>query len=273
MVPMALTNGVLPTGLPAPAFRAFVMLVSLANDNGFVDILKPELERLISTRIDNATRFLEPLRESVIDMPGIDHDSVGEPWFESVEYLPGEQKRLAGVIRLQLSGAARSVLASIAYPGTVAIAADEFRRLSTVPGIIVYLRCRRLISAVGKAAEIQERFDDAGLFQLFGQYSAAAVSNKRKADGEIGQTLSISRMTDTLLEPAVQDVRRHVDDVVVVLSEGRPEGGGRGRRWSHVDLLIAPRPKRLSVRDIDAMMTEKQRHRSEIADRRAGKTA
>src|SRR5690554_6379867 len=99
LLTMALASGVLPTALPAPAFRAFVILVSLANDKGFADILKPELERLTSKRIDNANAFLEPLRETLIDMPGIDHEAVGELWFESVEYQPGEQKRLAGVVR------------------------------------------------------------------------------------------------------------------------------------------------------------------------------
>lgn len=263
-VPVALGAGALPTGLPAPAYRAFVMLASLANDGGYVNILKPELERLTGTRIDNANRFLEPIRDSLIDLPGLDDVAVGEPWFDEIDYVPEEQKRLAGVITAQLSPAGRSVQRSLRWPGNFPIAADEFRRLSTATGIIVYLRCRRIIAGVGKVSEIVERFDDETLFSVFGQYAKAAVSSKRNAAGDIVQTLSLSRMTEVLLEPGVADVRAHADDIILAIDVAKPGSGGRGRRWSHVDLVIAPRPKRRTLRELDAEMMKRQRHRAEI---------
>lgn len=247
------------------------MQVSLATERGYVDQLKPEIEKLIATRVDNASAFLDPLRHSIIDLPGIDHDAAGEPWFETVEYTPGVQKRLAGVVRARLSSAARSVLSDLMFTGTVAIAADEFRRLSTVCGIIVYLRCRKLLKDGGIAKEVSQRFDDKGLFGLFGQYAKAAVSRKRNVAGDIVQTLSLSRMTDVLLEPAVLDVRRNVDDVIVAIAAGR--AGDGGGRWTHVDLGVAPRPQRMTLRELDADMLEKERHRSKIAQRKASKTA
>lgn len=270
-VPMALAAGALPTGLQAPAYRAFVMLASLATERGYIDLLKPELEKLIATRVDNANAFLDPLRHTMIDMPGADNDAVGQPWFESVEYTPGEQKRLAGVVRSRLSSAARSVLSDLMFTGTVTIDADEFRRLSTVAGIVVYLRCRALLKGSGKAKEVSQRFDDEGLFGLFGQYARSAVSRKRNVAGEVNQTLSLSRMTDVLLEPGVLDVRRNIDDVIVAITVGRA-GDGQGR-WTHVDLIVAPRPKRMTLRELDADMLERERHRSEIAQRKAAKTA
>ena len=263
-LPVALGAGALPTGLPAPAYCAFVMLASLANDGGYVNILKPEFERLTGTRIDNANKFLEPLRNSVIDIPGIEDAYNGELWFDDIRYVPGEQKRLAGIVHAQLSEAGRSVLRSLRWPGTFPIAVDEFRRLSTAVGIIVYLRCRRLLHAAGKATEIVERFDDETLVRVFGQYARAAVSSKRNAAGEVSQTLSLSRMTEVLLEPAIHDVRAHADDIILAIDAAKPEGGGRGRRWSHVDLVIAPRPKRRTLRELDAEMMKRQRHRAEI---------
>lgn len=172
--------------------------------------------------------------------------------------------RLAGVVFAQLSPAGHSVLSSMRWPGTFPIAADEFRCLSPAAGITVYLRYRRLLHAAGNAVEIVERLDEEGLFGLFGQYARAAVSKKRNAAGEIAQTLSLSRMTAVLLEPGVDDVRSHVDDIIVTLDAGKPAGGGRGRRWSHVDIVIGPRPKRRTLRELDAEMMRRQRHRAEI---------
>ena len=114
--------------------------------------------------------------------------------------------------------------------------------------------------------EIVERLDDEELFAVFGQYARAAVSSKRDAACEVSETLSLSRMTEVLLEPAVADVRAHVDDVMLALDAGRPEGGGRGKRWSHVDLIVAPRPRRKSLRDLDADMAKRLRHRNDIAE-------
>ncbi len=75
-----------------------------------------------------------------------------------------------------------------------------------------------------------------------------------------------------LLEPGVLDVRRHVDDVIVAIAAGGPAGGGRGR-WTHADLVVAPRPKRRTIRELDDEMQARARHRSEIAARKAAKTA
>lgn len=108
-----------------------------------------------------------------------------------------------------------------------------------------------------------------GLLDLFGQYSKSAVSRKRNVLGEIAQTLSLSRMVDVLLEPGVMDVRRNADDLIVALAPGRA-GGGEGR-WTHVDIVVAPRPKRGTIRELDPAMTERERHRAEIAASKAAK--
>lgn len=76
-------------------------------------------------------------------------------------------------------------------------------------------------------------------------------------------------MSDVLLEPGVMDVRRNADDIIVALAPGRA-GDGQGR-WTHVDLVVAPRPKRGTVRELDAAVTERERHRSEIAQLKASK--
>lgn len=87
-VSAALAQGVLPTGLTAPAFRAFLVLLASADGSGQIDILKPELERLSGNRMDNAHRFLDRLRDALIDAQGVEP----APWFSNLDYTPGVEK-------------------------------------------------------------------------------------------------------------------------------------------------------------------------------------
>ncbi len=188
-VSAAFSEGVLPTGLTAPAFRAFVVLISSADGSGQIDILKPELERLSGNRIDNAHRFLDRLRDSMIDAP----DTEPAPWFSDLTYTPGVEKRLAGVINGELSPAARSLLASPRYQGLVSLQVDELRRLSTVLGIILYLRCQAILAGKPNAREIVQRWDDEELLEVFGQYAASARSVRKLKNGEASVTVSLAQ--------------------------------------------------------------------------------
>lgn len=59
--------------------------------------------RMYNTRIDNGQRFIERILGSVIDIPGSEEAEVGEPVFDDLTYIPGIEKRLAGVVHGQLS--------------------------------------------------------------------------------------------------------------------------------------------------------------------------
>jgi hypothetical protein len=258
-VSAALAQGVLPTGLTAPAFRAFLVLLASADGSGQIDILKPELERLSGNRMDNAHRFLDRLRDALIDAQGVEP----APWFNSLVYTPGVEKRLAGVIRGELSPAARALLASPRYQGQVQLQVDELRRLSTVPGVILYLRCQAILAAKPSAREIVQRWNDDELLEVFGQYAASARSVRKLGSGETSVTVSLSRMTAALLRPGADDLRAALDTFTAAVIEGKPLGAGRGKAWSHVDLVLqrlSPRPK---LMDLIAAQNERIRYLDE----------
>lgn len=126
-IPAALEHGVLPTGLTAPALRAFIVLIGHAADDGAVDILKPMLVDWSGTRIDAMHRFLEPLRSTVIDVAER-HNADGENWFSELSYIPGERTKYAGIVKGTVSTTARAVLAETGRHGTISIAIDELWR-------------------------------------------------------------------------------------------------------------------------------------------------
>lgn len=140
---------------------------------------------------------------------------------------------------------------------------DELRRLSTVPGIILYLRCQAILAGKPSSREIVQRWDDQELLEVFGQYAASARSVRTLASGEQSVTVSLSRMTAALLTPGADDLRAALDSFAAAVIEGKPLGAGRGKKWSHVDLVLqrlAPRPK---LKDLVAAQNERLRYLGE----------
>jgi len=262
-VPRALAHGVLPSGLTAPALRAFVVMLASADDDGQIDMLKPDLVEWSGTRIDAMHRFLEPIRSAPIDVAA-GHEDDGAPWWAEIEYSPGERTKFAGVVRGTLSTEARFILAETERRGTIGIEVDEFRRLTTVPGILVYLRIREELQKSQNAKVINMRAVVEDLHGLFGCYCAAAASKKQRADGEVEMTLGLSRVTATLLRPAIADVARAIDDWEVALQEGKVEGAGRGVRWRHVDIVVGRLAKKKSLKDLIADGKERAAHAERI---------
>lgn len=266
-IPRALAHGLLASGLTAPGLRAFIVMMSTMSSSGSIDILKPSLERNSGTRIDNAHRFLDALRNSRIDIPVGDDPSVGEAWFDLIDYTPGAQKQSAGVIRGQLSSAAMAALSHPERGGMIDLSAAELGRLSTVPGILLYLRLRSEWGQHPSALEITSRFTVEDAYGLMGEYCRAARSVTKNADGETSETLSISRVTATLLKPAVADVARAMDDMAIGLHVAKPKDAGRGKRWRHVDIVSGRLVQRPSLREL-AVTTRAAEEYSEMMRRR-----
>ncbi|WEJ31691.1 hypothetical protein [Devosia sp. SD17-2] len=254
-----LSKGLLPTGLTAPGLRAFVVLLAHAKPDGTVDMLKPDLERLANVRIDQGDRFMHPLRESSIDCPA-DRSLIEYPWFDSIDYEPGQYRRTAGRFLGRLSYAALGLMSLSRWSGSVPVDVDEFKRLSTVGGIILYLRCRALLAEQPKTVEAQMRLQIEDVHEIFGFYCDAAISRK-KVDGVVRwKSLSLSRVSRVLLQPGIDDIKRNADDLLIDLREIKAPGSGRGKPWKRVDIVFGPLPKRTSLRDLNMRGIEKQEH-------------
>ncbi len=193
LLPFGLADGLLLGGLTAPSMRATLALLSTLTPDGAVEILKPFMERLASTRIDNGDRFLERPRECFID-GGTPDD--GERWFYELDYTPGEMKKLAGVIRGRLTRTAREALADPNWGSRkVRISADVLGQLSTVPGILLYLKIAGIMSSHPTSKVIDLRLDKDSIESIFGRY--ASPSLQRDA-----QRPTVGRSFDVLIAPA-----------------------------------------------------------------------
>lgn len=261
-VPAALARGILASGLTAPAMRAFVVLLGHADPSGKIDIIKPKLAEQAGVRLDNAHRFLEPLRESMIDINADCIDGEGH-WFDDLTYEPGRRSATAGVIRGQISGAALAVLSHPDLGGEIPLLVAELRRLGTVPGILMYLHARALIGKSPKSNALTLRFDEAALGVLLGEYRRSAVSKTKLANGETSTTVSISRIAATLLSPGVDDLASAVDDFAVGMREGRL---ARSNRWKHVDVELQRLAPKKSLRE---MLRADRKKEDYLNDRRA----
>lgn len=271
-LPAALAQGVILAGLTAPSMRVALVLIANASSAGRIDMLKPEVEKLAGVRMDNANRMIERLLQSVIDIPYSEEPEVGEPVFDELIYTPGIEKRFAGVIIGTLSGSFRTAVGRMTRTGTVMLDIDVLRRLSTVPGIVLYIRLQLERSKAPKEAVIRFRLKDADGFAMFGQYCRQASTGRVSADGESFRSISLGRIARHLIEPAVRDLGDASQDIEINAVAGIPEQAVRGKAWSHVD-IVARRLKRVSLKEFVDRQDEKQRHRARVDAAKGKKTA
>lgn len=245
-VPLAFGHGRIPAGLTAPAMRAALVLIARANPSGEFDIMKPELEALAGLRLDAADRFFDRLRGSQLAC-----DGVALPAFDSIEYVPGVQKRLAGIIRGRLSP---EVLHEITLPRwsgqRLQVDAGELAKLTTVPGILLWLRLG-VERQSGRGQEFRLRLTDEDAAGIFGPYTGrAAIKRKTKSEGEF-QWTSLSRIYDQLIGPGIKDLWDAIEGAVVDARPVVPERG-RGRAWSHVEITMSKLRPMPSLRELQA---------------------
>lgn len=260
-LPVALATGLVLQGLTAPSMRLALVLIASASSSGRIDVLKPQLERRAGVRLDNADRSLNRPRSATI--------AVGEyetPVFAELDYTAGIQKRLAGIVRGQLSP---ELIGEIAHPRhggrTVTVNAEELRRLDSVPGILLWLRL----------ALDRQRGDDRVLIHLtdetaatiFGGYVHRAAITRSNRDGEQFRATSLSRIYDDLVAPAVRDLWG-IEGSVVDAAPVVPAVRQRGRAWSAIEITMTKTRKRLSLRELaalgrDADEYELRKHRAE----------
>lgn len=258
-LPRALSAGLIMLDLSAASMRAALVLIANARADGSVDMLKPELERLAAVRIDNGHRFLTPIFESRIDIPADrDSEGVGDSVFESLDYVPGQQKRLAGIVRGQLSLSFRRAIAQPSFHGRVDLDLDVHRRLSTVPGILMYLKIAGMLGLQQSASVHRMRLKVDNAMELFGNYIGQAATRTVNAAGEESMNVSLGRIHRHLIAPGVRDLADALEDYDVDAIVAVPERPLPGRAWSHVDVMVR-RLKRLgTIKEL----SESQRQRA-----------
>lgn len=252
VLPRGLAVGVIMSGLTAPSMRAALVLAGYAKEDGRVDMLKPELERLSGTRIDNGHKFLERILQSVIDIPGSDEAEIGEPVFDELTYSPGIEKRLAGVVHGQLSGSFRTAISRMTRTGTVTLDIDVLRHLDTIAGILIYLRIALEQAARPAASVLKIRLRDTDAYSWFGQYCQQASTGTVNAAGDQIRSVSLGRIHRHLIAPGIKDLAAAVDDLDLDAIAGIPEEAVRGRAWSHVDIVARKLRRMPTIGELDA---------------------
>jgi len=248
-LPIALCRGLVLGGLSAPALRIALVLAAHSTGDGRFSMTKPTLERLTAIRMDNADRTLDRVRGAEVD---IDGDVVRA--FDDIMYTPGVQKRLAGIVSGQLSSALVTAMAHPRFGGrSVTVDLGELGRLSTVPGILLWLR----LSTEPRDGEVRLRFKDEDMLELFGSYiGRAAITRTTAKDGEHAWT-GLSRIFTNLVDPGVRDLWDALEDVAVDARPISRTGRGHGRAWSSIEVEMSPVRKLPSIRELAAMEREK----------------
>ncbi|QYO78391.1 hypothetical protein [Devosia salina] len=250
-VPLALASGRMLTGLTAPAYRAALVLISRAGNGSSFSITKPELEQLAGLRLDNADRLLERLRSSTLAV-----DGVAVPAFDSIEYTPGVQKRLAGIISGTISPEFMDEISRLQWRGQkVSLDTGELVKLTTVPGILLWLRLA-IERQSGSNEDFRLRLTDMDAVAIFGPYAQrAAIKRTTKSEGTF-QWTSLSRIHEQLIAPAVKDLWTAIDGQVVDARPAVPERG-RGRAWSYVEISMSKLRAVPSLRELNEAMKAK----------------
>lgn len=189
-----LASGHVPAGLTAPALRLALVLLAAADAYGKVSVVKPHLERDAGVRLDNADRALQRVRDAVVAT-----DDGEIKLFDEIVYLPGEQKRLAGIVTASVSGSFRSFAG---MHGEVDGPIDELRRLTTAPGICLWLYTLPLRQS-GPNHRIRLKDEDTAA--VFGEYLSRATV-KGSSRGETFRWTFLSRIYQELIKPGVDDL-------------------------------------------------------------------
>jgi hypothetical protein len=256
-LPRILASGHVPAGLTAPALRLALVLLAAADSYGRVSVVKPHLERDAGVRLDNADRALQRVRDAVI--PTEDGEI---KLFDEITYLPGEQKRLAGIVTASVSGTFRSFAGML---GEIHGPIDELRRLTTAPGICLWLYTLPLRQA---GPDHRIRLKDEDTAAVFGEYLSRATI-KRSSRGETFQWTSLSRIYQELIMPGVEDLFGALEGWTIDAIPAVPEAG-RGRAWSHVELTVTKLAKRPTAREAMAKYRESVAYaEARAADRKA----
>lgn len=243
-LPAALAHGLVPAGLTAPGLRmALVLMGAASSATGQISMVKPHLERDACVRLDNTHRSLERLRNSTIV------DTRGDPalLFDELNYSPGEQKRLAGIVSGRLSDEAQEAIRNSGHAGrSITISIDELGRLSTIPGILLFLR----LAADRADGDIRLRMDEGECQRTFGDYLSRATIRRVNADGDEFRWTALSRIYGELVEPGVKDLWSALEGYVVDAVPGVPEK--RGAAWTHIDITMKRLQPRKSLRELAA---------------------
>lgn len=251
-LPAALAHGLVPASLTAPALRMALVLIGAASSaTGQISMVKPHLERDAGVRLDNAHRSLERLRNATIV------DARGEPalLFEDLTYLPGEQKRLAGIVSGRLSDETQEAIRSSGHAGrSITISIDELGRLSTIPGILLLLR----LAVDRPHGDIRLRMDEDECARTFGDYLSRATIRRTNASGDQFRWTALSRIFAELVEPGVKDLWGALDGYVVDAIPGVPEK--KGSPWSYIDITMAKLQPRKSLRELATSLKDSQHY-------------
>ncbi|GHA28331.1 hypothetical protein GCM10007989_25480 [Devosia pacifica] len=231
-------------GLTAPTFRIALVLLSIAGPNGGFSIDKPRMERLTGIRMDNARRHLERVRTATFD-----YGDEAAPVFSDLDYTAGVQKRLAGIISGRLSPQMVEAISNPIWAGKrIGVDFEEMKKLSTLPGLLLWLRLA--VERSDGKDEFRLRLKPEDAAEMFGQYLSRATVRKKDRDGDEYMWTALSRIYSIMIEPAVKDLWNALDEHVVDATPVTPPGGGKGKAWHYVDLKFARVQRQMSIREL-----------------------
>ncbi|WP_417584365.1 hypothetical protein [Pelagibacterium sp.] len=238
-IPLPLAQTLYPSGLSAPQMRAMIVLLSRVNADGYFEILKPQLEEAADLRIDNATRFLMPLFESLVG-------NIAEPdlWFDDLQYIPGIRRTTAGVIKGKLSPAGGYHMQL--DRGFVPIRVEEFRSYSSVHAILLRLRLGAWFHLNPGMKQMKIRMTAEDVHDMFGDYCRAARRERPDGDYEI----TLGRLLASVLTPGAEQINAISDEFSVGLSAKRKASGAVGRALEFVEISANRLEDRATLKDL-----------------------
>jgi|TARA_A100001391_G_scaffold63912_1_gene39778 hypothetical protein len=239
-IPLPLAETLYPSDLTASQLRAAIVMLSRVNADGRFEILKTQLEAAAELRIDNGTRFLAPIIDSLIG--GLSGDP--EPWFDDVEYKPGIRRQTAGIITGTLSSYGHYHMRL--DRGFVPIRVDEFRSYSSVHAILLRLRVGAWFHRQAGVKQIKIRMQSEDVYAIFGDYCRTA--RRQRPDGDFEITLG--RLLQAVLVPAAEQINAVCNDYSVGLSARRKAVGAVGRALQHVDIVVNRLEDRATLKDL-----------------------
>lgn len=244
--PIGFAESVVIGGLTPAQMRIALVLMSLAKSGGRGSISRPDLEQLTCVTLNNTHRTIMPILDNaVLEIPDDpEHPLHGSPVFEKLDFYPGVQKKRLGFINFELSAHAGHALGFGHYAGQViSIPANELRALGTVGSIILRLQLGALF-ALEKTSKVQRvRLTPDDIMPAFGSYGRNGLISRTSKDGEVRETISLSRTAAVLIEPAVQEINS-VSETLYLDWHPIAPGEGTKPRWRAIQITAQKFKKR-----------------------------
>jgi hypothetical protein len=248
-VPFRLAERLTIDGLTAAQTRLAIVLGILAAEDGSWTIAKPILERMTGIVMNNARKILQPLENAMFVEPATDTRPARHiRMFDALEYAPGQRRETAGMITAKLTSSARHALES--QGRIVTVPADEFRRYSSLGGIMLRLRLAAQLASTKGAKSAMWKLTADDMATAFGHHADKWVIGRKSVGGDDKSYVSLARAADLFFQPGIDEIAEVSETIHAELSALTLSDDARSR-WKAI--IIQSRPLHRARRKTDPL--------------------